>query len=34
MVNLFNLSKDKDYFIFLGTKAVGKKAHDKTLGKS
>ena len=25
MVNLLHLSKDKDYFIFLGTKVVGKK---------
>ena len=33
MVNLLHLSKDKDYFIFLGTKVVGGKTHDKALGK-
>jgi len=33
MINLLHLSKDKDYFIFLGTKVVGGKAHDKALGR-
>ena len=33
MVNLLHLSKDKDYFIFLGTKVTGGKAHDKALGR-
>ena len=33
MVNLLHLSKDKNYFIFLGTKIVGGKAHDKELGR-
>ena len=33
MVNLLHLSKDKNYFIFLGTKVVGGRAHDKVLGK-
>ena len=33
MVNLLHLSKDRDYFIFLGTKVVGGNAHDKALGR-
>jgi len=33
MVNLLHISKDKNYFIFLGTKIVGGRAHDKVLGK-
>lgn len=33
MVNLLHLSKDKNYFIFMGTKVVGGKAHDKELGR-
>ena len=33
MVNLLHLSKDKNYFIFMGTKVVGGKAHDKALGR-
>jgi len=33
MVNLLHLSKDKNYFIFMGTRVVGGKAHDKELGR-
>ena len=33
MINLLHISKDKDYFIFLGTKVVGGRAHDKLLGR-
>ncbi len=33
MVNLMHLSRDKNYFTFLGTKISGGKAHDKVLGK-
>ncbi|MCE5328788.1 transposase [bacterium] len=30
---MLHLSKDKNYFIFMGTKVVGGKAHDKELGR-
>jgi len=33
MVNLMHLSRDKNYFTFLGTKISGGKVHDKVLGK-
>jgi hypothetical protein len=33
MVNLLHLSKDKNYFIFMGTKITGGRIHDKVLGK-
>lgn len=33
MVNLLHVSSGKNYFIFLGTKVVGGRAHDKVLGK-
>ncbi|TET14688.1 MAG: IS4/IS5 family transposase [Actinobacteria bacterium] len=33
MVNLLHISEAKDYFIFLGTKVAGGRAHDKPLGK-
>ncbi len=33
MVNLLHMSKDKDYFTFLGTKIAGGKTHDKILGR-
>jgi hypothetical protein len=33
MVNLLHISEAKDYFIFLGTKVAGGRAHDKPLGE-
>ena len=33
MVNLLHVSKDKNYFIFMGTKVVGGRTHDKNLGR-
>jgi hypothetical protein len=33
MINLLHISKEKDYFIFLGTKITGGREHDKNLGK-
>jgi len=33
MVNLLHFSKDKNYFIFLGTRVAGGKTHDMALGK-
>jgi hypothetical protein len=33
MINLLHLSKEKDYFVFMGTKIVGGRAHDKNLGR-
>ena len=33
-VNLLHISEAKDYFIFLGTKVAGGRAHDKPLGKN
>jgi len=33
MINLLHISKEKDYFVFMGTKIVGGRAHDKNLGR-
>ncbi|MCE5330123.1 transposase [bacterium] len=33
MVNLLHISKDKNYFIFMGTRITGGRIHDKVLGK-
>ena len=33
MVNLLHISEAKDYFIFLGTKVAGGRAHDKPMGE-
>jgi len=33
MVNLLHISSGKDYFVFMGTKVVGGREHDKNLGK-
>ena len=33
MVNLLHISKDKDYFVFLGTKVAGGRTHDKPMGQ-
>ena len=33
MVNLLHLSRDKNYFTFMGTKIAGGRVHDKILGK-
>jgi hypothetical protein len=33
MVNLLHISRDKDYFVFMGTKITGGREHDKNLGK-
>ncbi|MEI7615605.1 MAG: transposase [Actinomycetota bacterium] len=33
MINLLHISSGKDYFVFMGTKIVGGRAHDKNLGR-
>ena len=32
MVNLLHISKEKDYFVFLGTRITGGKSHDRPVG--
>jgi len=31
-VNLLHISKEKDYFVFLGTRITGGKSHDRPMG--